>query len=58
MTTRAMGQRLGGTFAAITLSTFLPVLGIVPLTGDAAAFIAKAPDAQQSPHLIPTKERK
>ncbi len=37
MTTRTIGQRLCGTFAAITLSTLLSVLGLVPLTGDAVA---------------------
>jgi Lipocalin-like domain len=41
MTTRTIGQRLCSTFAAITLSTLLSVLGLVPLTGDAVAQSAK-----------------
>jgi Lipocalin-like domain len=41
MTTKTIGQRLCGTFTAITLSTLLSVLGLVPLTGDAVAQSAK-----------------
>lgn len=37
MTTRTIGRRLCGTFAAITLSALLLVLGLVPFTGDAVA---------------------
>ncbi len=34
---RTIGQRLCGTFAAITMSALLSVLGLAPLTGDAVA---------------------
>jgi hypothetical protein len=37
MTRKTIGRRLCGTFAAITMSALLSVLGLVALTGDAAA---------------------
>ena len=37
MTTRTIGRRLCGAFAAITMSALLSVPGLVPLTGDAVA---------------------
>ena len=37
MTTRTIGRRLWGAFAAITMSALLSVLGLVPLTCDAVA---------------------
>lgn len=37
MATRTIRQRLCGAFAAMTFATLLPILGLLPLTGEAVA---------------------